>query len=146
MEREDRDFVNSLPAHSMRSRLEPHLEFIRELRRKRIPYRQIALILQDRFQLHASISVIHDFLRIRRSQPKPDAFVAPAQPSPSPVPFFSDPEERTIGSPPRSPGDVAAQIAALKARAANLHSTPSRKPVFEYTPGKPLTLLPDRKD
>jgi len=39
------DFLKKIPEHPMRSRLEPHRDLIRELRRKRYPYRKIVTIL-----------------------------------------------------------------------------------------------------
>jgi hypothetical protein len=62
----DPDFdriLDGLPEKRSRSRLEPYGALIKELLRRNRTYREIAFVLQDRFQFHASISTIHDFVR-----------------------------------------------------------------------------------
>ena len=58
----DRILAN-LPEKRSRSRLEPYGALIKELLRRNRTYREIASVLLERFQLHASISTIHDFVR-----------------------------------------------------------------------------------
>ena len=55
--------LDSLPEKRSSSRLEPYGDLIRELLRRHRTYREIAFVLFDRFQLHASISTIHDFVQ-----------------------------------------------------------------------------------
>ncbi len=47
MNKQTQDFLNQAPDHPMHSQLEPYCDLIRELRRKRYPYRKIAVILSD---------------------------------------------------------------------------------------------------
>jgi len=55
--------LDNLPEKRSRSRLEPYAVLIRELLRRHRTYREIASVLLERFQLHTSISTIHDFVR-----------------------------------------------------------------------------------
>jgi hypothetical protein len=58
----DRILAN-LPEKRSRSRLEPYGSLIKELLRRKRTYREIASVLLEGFQLHVSISTIHDFVR-----------------------------------------------------------------------------------
>ena len=62
------DILDSVPEKRSRSRLEPYGRLIHGLLRRSRSYREIARILRERFHLHASISTIHDFVRIRAGQ------------------------------------------------------------------------------
>ena len=131
----------------MRSRLEPHLELIRALRRKRFPYRKIASILKEHYQLETSKSAIHDFLKVRRNQSQAASEpVALAPPPQSHV--LSDPSEgSTIGTVPSShaaqsanQADVYARMEELKRR-KRVPPPPPPKPRFHYEEGEPLRLI-----
>ena len=129
----------------MRSRLEPYYELIRALRRKRFPYRKIAAILQERYQLETSKSAVHDFLKVRRnhSQAVPEAVAPPLPPSPSRL--LTDPDGgATIGtvhsSQPSKKADVYARMEELKRR-KRVPPPPPPKPRFHYEEGEPLRLI-----
>ena len=145
MDRPTQDFVNSLGDHPMRSRLEPYHELIRALRRKRFPYRKIASILQERYQLETSKSAIHDFLRVRRnhSQADPEAVAPPPPPQTARGPSDAA-EGATIGSvhspQPGSQTDVYARMEELKQR-KRVPRPPPPKPRFHYEEGEPLRLI-----
>jgi len=151
MDRLTQDFVNSLGNHPMRSRLEPYDELIRALRRKRFPYRKIASILKERYQLETSKSAIHDFLRVRRkhSQVFPEA-IAPPPPSETARVFSDTAEGSTIGSvhspQPGNQAHVYARMEELKRR-KRVPPPPPPKPRFHYEEGEPLRLIdPNKKD
>ena len=55
--------LDSLPRKAVAFPPRPHGDLIRELLRRHRTYREIAFVLFDRFQLHASISTIHDFVQ-----------------------------------------------------------------------------------
>ena len=60
-----KDILDTLPAKSPRSRLEPYREFIQELRRRGRTYRDIASLLLEKCQVQVSASGVHDFVRTR---------------------------------------------------------------------------------
>ena len=68
-----KDILDSLPEKSPRSRLDPYLELIEELRRRGRTFREIAHILAERCYLETAASTIHDFIRTRsqRAQRSP---------------------------------------------------------------------------
>ena len=154
MDRLTQDFVNSLGDYPMRSRLEPYQELIRALRRKRFPYRKIAAILKERYQLEISKSAIHDFLKVRRKRsPAVPEAIAPAS-RPQTARVFSDAAEgATIGTVPSShssqtsnQADVYARMEELKRR-KRVPPPPPPKRRFHYEEGEPLRLIdPNKKD
>jgi hypothetical protein len=154
MDQRTEDFLRNAPDHPMRSRLEPHRELIRELRRKRYPYRKIATILRERFDLQTSKSALHDFVKVRARNSDPQRnqlTLPPLTPSPSPPvapqgrPFADPPEAATLGpssSSPPSQTDVYAHFEELKRR-KHTPPSPQPKPRFHYEEGEPLRLVSD---
>jgi hypothetical protein len=131
------ELLNNSPEQPTRSKLEPYRELIRELRRRRYTYRKIAALLQDSLGVKTSKSTINDFV-IARSKPHRLPFQIPKEPS-SPDASPETSANQTTNS------DVYARIEALKKKARE--RKPERKPLFEYTEGTPLTLIPPtRKD
>jgi hypothetical protein len=136
----DPDFdriLDDLPEKRSRSRLEPYRVLIKELLRRNRTYREIARILHDRFQIHASISTIHDFVRSwmvvgkkvagtriesaqQRSRKGPTN-ISPKMPK-AKVPITSD--------------EVQKRIAALKSRPIPAVETK----LFHYDPEQPLQI------
>jgi hypothetical protein len=51
-----------LPPKSPRSKLEPHRELIRELRRKGRTYREVAKLFRERLGLQVAPSTLHSFV------------------------------------------------------------------------------------
>ncbi len=135
----DPDFdriLDSLPEKRSRSRLQPYGALIRELLRRNRTYREIASVLLDRFQIHTSISTIHDFVRRwtisgrtkteKAQKPKkdPTRISAKTQVANAEVPVSSD--------------EVQRRIAALKSRPIPAAETK----IFHYDPDQPLQILP----
>src|SRR5271165_384986 len=88
MDAQQQKLLDSLPSKGPASRLEPHLELIRELRKRGRSYREIAQLLADNFNVHAAHNTIHDFVRVR-SKP------GPRQPKPElPVPATNAPKRK----------------------------------------------------
>lgn len=73
-------FLAEADARPARSKLEPCAKLIRELRQRRWPYRKIAAALAERFDVRASPSTIHDFVRVRAHQPHAKKPEAPTKP------------------------------------------------------------------
>jgi len=65
MEQNIRRLLEELPSKPFRSKLEPHRELIRELRRKRRTYQEIAGFFGSHLQLHVAPSPLHNFLKLR---------------------------------------------------------------------------------
>jgi hypothetical protein len=59
------NILESLPSKPPRSKLEPHREFIRELRRRGRTYREVARIFQERLGLSVAPSTLHYFIKVR---------------------------------------------------------------------------------
>jgi IS30 family transposase len=132
MDQKIRQLLNQLSPKPSRSKLEPHLDIIRELRQKRLTYEEIAQFLAENLNLTVAPSTIYAFMHVRARRCQQSAAAAPPTNDQNP--------------PPARPNDVAAHIQAVKKRVAlSLQSQPE-KPRFEYVEGQPLTLLPDRKD
>lgn len=137
----------NLPEKRSRSRLEPHGALIKELLRRNRTYREIASVLLERFQLHASISTIHDFVR-RWSAPtrKPGrARMAAAQQNSGKdqINDLASIKMPKIES-PMMEDDARKRIAALKSRPLPVAKTK----IFHYDPEQPLQIsspLPEKK-
>src|SRR5208337_1139765 len=62
--------LDSIAQKSPRSRLETHRELIRQLRRKGCTYRDFVRIPRERIGLHAAVSTIHSFVKVRAKHRK----------------------------------------------------------------------------
>ena len=65
-----KEVLKGMKPRTGRSRLEPYGEFIDELRRLGLPYRDIASLLTEKYQLHVTKSTLHDFVRVRLRRQK----------------------------------------------------------------------------
>ena len=120
-----RDLVAAVPASPPRSKLEPYYEVIRELRRKRCTYRQVAQFFTERLRIQVAPSTIHAFVAVRAKRGCKSAYELP----PSEISETAAPIAETSQDPD--------PIAVLKQR--RLASTPE-PPRFEYAEDKPLEL------
>ena len=142
MDQQAQDFLKNAPAHPMRSQLEPYRDLIRELRRRRYPYRKIAIILRDRFALKISKSAVHDFIKVRSRHPNQPRYELKATQTPSEsisCPVNTQPTDNSRTA-------IYGRIEALKQKARQAE-TPDPKPKFHYD-GEPLRLIDstDRKE
>jgi hypothetical protein len=62
--------LDSLPPKPSRSKLEPHREFIRELRRRGRSYQEIAQILRDHCGVTVAVHSVYNFVRVREKTEK----------------------------------------------------------------------------
>ncbi|MDQ2840124.1 MAG: hypothetical protein M3Y72_03615 [Acidobacteriota bacterium] len=63
--------LDQIPERPPRSKLEPHADVIRELRRKRRTYQEIAAFFKEHLQVSVAPSTIHEFVKVRaRRVPK----------------------------------------------------------------------------
>jgi hypothetical protein len=134
------DILNCVPAKPGRSRLEPYGEFIDELRRRGLTYRDIAGVLAEKCQFQVSKSAINDFVRVRSRRKRNTArrnaidamIAAPIVPKSTTVACAQEPSE----------DEVRQRIAAFKARKPV--TTPSRD-TFHFDPSEPLRLITREK-
>lgn len=111
--------LESLPEKSYRSKLEPHRELIRELRRKGRTYRDLARIFQERLGLHVAPSTLHSFVKVRAKHRKRTQFELPP-------PEFTATES-----------SIPDRLAALKAKPTAREAKRTR---FVFRENEPLTL------
>jgi len=112
----------SLPPKPPRSKLEPHRELIRELRRSGRTYREVSRLFADRLGLQVAPSTLHSFVKVRARHRKQVQFELPAVEGPG------------IQSP------ASARLAAFKAKSTVQESRRSR---FVFRENEPLTLSAD---
>ena len=111
--------LESLPEKQHRSKLEPHRELIRELRRKGRTYRDLAQIFHERLELHVAPSTLHSFVKVRAKHRKRTQFELPPL------------ESATTELP------VPDRLAALKAKPTVREAKRAR---FDFRENEPLTL------
>ena len=111
--------LESLPEKLHRSKLEPHRELIRELRRKGRTYRDLAQIFHERLELHVAPSTLHSFVKVRAKHRKRTQFELP--PLESIATEFPVPD----------------RLAALKAKPTAREAKRTR---FDFRENEPLTL------
>ena len=117
--------LDSIPQKSPRSKLETHRELIRQLRRKGCTYRDIVRILHKRVGLDVVVSTIHSFVKVRAKHKKQAQYELP--------PLESEPKSVQV-----SPTEVAARIAALKAKPVEQKPKPKH---FHFEESEPLKLV-----
>ncbi len=79
-----RSLVNALPDRSP-SKLEPHAALIRELRKKRRTYTEIAAFLQEHLQLSVAPSTLHYFIKSRAKKARQERLSEAQEPEPVPA-------------------------------------------------------------
>jgi hypothetical protein len=110
--------LESLPQKPPRSKLEPHRELIRELRRKGRTYREVAKLFNERLGLYVAPSTLHSFVKVRAKHNKHTQFELP-------------PSEPEAGFDP---------VAALRTKPLTSKPKPTR---FVFRENEPLTLTSD---
>jgi hypothetical protein len=111
---------SDLPSKPPRSKLEPHRDLIRELRRKGQTYRDVARLFRERLGLYVAPSTLHSFVKVRAKHRKRSQFELP------PV------ELTTAGAP-----TVVDRVFALKSKPVVRNAKPAR---FVFRENEPLTL------
>lgn len=135
MDEKLRQLIEEMPERPPRSKLEPHAEVIRALRRKHRTYQEIAAFLREHLQLAVAPSTIHEFVKTRARQARKPAaeteqWISADGPQPAPA-----------GSPSSSDDEIRERIRAAKQRSASAR-TPGAEKVFHYDENEPLRLLP----
>ena len=120
MEPELRTILEYSPQKPPRSKLEPHRELIRELRRKGRTYREVARLFHDRLGLHVALSTLHSFVKVRAKHRKRTQFELPP-----------------VGQAAAAVSPALDPVAALKAKPAVREAKRTR---FVFRENEPLTL------
>jgi hypothetical protein len=131
-----RALLDQMPEKPPRSKLEPHLEVIRELRRKGRTYQEIAQFFAEHLNLTVAASTIHAFVQVRarRRQRRPQVELPPAT-----APGIETAQKAADGVAAGAEADVRESIEALKRRRP---PGKPQKPRFEYNESEPLELVP----
>jgi hypothetical protein len=121
--------LDQMPERPPRSKLEPHTEVIRQLRRKGRTYKEIAFFFALHLNIKVAPSTIHAFVRVRarRGERRPVEFSAGSQPTPF----------QSHASSAGSDVEIRKRIEELKRR------KPLKEPEtprFEYDENEPLVL------
>jgi IS30 family transposase len=135
MDEKLRTLLDQIPEKPPRSKLEPHLEVIRELRRKGRTYQEIAQFFREHLNVRVASSTIHAFVQVRarRRQRRPQIELPPpTMPERETAPAANSSATSEID------GDVMERIAALKRRRP---PEKPEKPRFEYDESEPLQRL-----
>jgi hypothetical protein len=140
MDEKLRQLLDQMPERPTRSKLEPHAEVIRELRKKRRTYQEIAAFFKQHLQLSVAPSTLHDFVKTRARQARNRTPTAIELPAPEPKEVHNEQAAAVL---PPSTVAVRKQIQAVKNRSI---SSPKERPRFEFDPQQPLTLNPKAKD
>jgi len=137
--------LDNLPEDGPRlSRLEPFKPFILRWRRQGRSYRKILRILRAECHLKVAYGTLHEFVKLRSRPRKP-------QPNLESEPATVQPAESSSGAvstdarkPRMSMEERIAQADALRAQFAKpvLPAKPKdTRPLFDYDPDRPLTLI-----
>jgi hypothetical protein len=134
-----RALLDQIPEKSPRSKLEPHVDVIRELRRKGRTYQEIAEFFGKHLNVTVAASTIHAFVQVRarRRQHRPQVELPPAT-----TPGIETATAADSGIAAGAETEVRDRIEALKRRQPP-GKTP--KPRFEYNENEPLQRIPGSK-
>lgn len=109
------EILKSLPEKPPRSKLEPHLELIRQLRRRGRTYREVARLFREQLGLSVAPSTLHSFVKVRAKHRKRTQFELPSS----------------------EPADQHDSIAVLRAKPPDSTRKPAR---FVFRENEPLTF------
>jgi hypothetical protein len=133
-----RALIDQIPEKPPRSKLEPHLEVIRELRRKGRTYQEIAQFFGEHLNITVAASTIHAFVQVRARRRKQRLQVELPPPAGEPTGTAPAPNDGLVEG--AEADDVRERIEALKRRRPTPEKAP--KPKFEYNESEPLHLAP----
>lgn len=137
-----RQLLDAVPTRSP-SKLEPHAAVIRELRKKRRTYSEIAQFLEQHLQLRVAPSTLHYFVKSRAKQAREQRASEQKLQEPAPASAPQEPLAPTEPVPEEaSTGDaIRDRIRALKNKPVSTTVEPAR---FEFNPDQPLILQPKK--
>lgn len=146
MDEKLRHLLDQLPERAPRSKLEPHREVIRELRKKRRTYAEIAAFFREHLQLSVAPSTIHEFVKTRARQARQEREDSPQLPARLPAPSVASsalPSPATPALPLPSSDERRERIRLLREQLA---PPKPEGPRFQFDPEEPLTSPFPKKD
>ena len=146
MDEKLRHLLDQLPERAPRSKLEPHREVIRELRKKRRTYAEIAAFFREHLQLSVAPSTIHEFVKTRARQARQEQEDSPQLPARLPAPSVASsalPSPATPALRLPSSDERRERIRLLREQPA---PTKPEGPRFQFDPEEPLTSPFPKKD
>jgi hypothetical protein len=132
-----RTLLDGMPEKPPRSKLEPHMDVIRQLRRKGRTYQEIAGFFAENLGIPVAASTIHAFIKVRarQRQRRPPIELPPAT-----VPEIGT--APAAGAVPSAQPSVRDRIEAVKQRRL---PEKEHKQRFEYNEEEPLRLVPKQE-
>jgi hypothetical protein len=132
-----RALIDQIPEKPPRSKLEPHMDVIRELRRKGRTYQEIAEFFGEHLNVTVAASTIHAFVQVRarRRKQRPQIELPP----PATEPNETAPGASNEVEAGRSDAEVRERMEAIKRRRPP-EKAPKAK--FEYNESEPLQVVP----
>ena len=127
-----REILDSLPAATPRSSLEPYKELIQELRRLKRPYREIAHVLSEKCGVRVSHSTLHEFTQRHLSTSRTSA-----EDCAEPRVANKTASQRRSESSPAKRDEVRERIEALKREPVSNSNQPK---TFQFDDTEPLRL------
>lgn len=140
-----RKLLDNIPERPPRSKLEPHAEVIRELRRKRRTYQEIAAFFREHLAVSVAPSTLHDFVKTRARKTRNRGSETPAGAGFRP-PEFQAGNPVDIAPVPASPPirpDLHEQIRTVREQPAAMSQ--EQNP-FQFDVHEPFTLHPKPRE
>ncbi len=94
-----RKLLDTIPERQPRSKLEPHIDVIRELRRKRRSYQEISVFFKEHLHLPVAPSTLYEFVKSRARQTKKTMVELPDVTASRPAEFQAQPPTETAPLP-----------------------------------------------
>jgi hypothetical protein len=144
MDSKIRQLIDQIPSKPFRSKLQPHLDLIRELRQKRQTYKEISRFLIEHLNLTVAPSTIYAFMHARSRRAHFQTQAAPG----------TSAQQPHLGRQPLTPNPPSPTPppASLQPAQASTQTAVGPRKRFHYDPEEGLTLsdealhLKPRKD
>jgi hypothetical protein len=136
-----RKLLDDIPERPPRSKLEPHAEVIRELRKKRRTYQEIAAFFKEHLQVPVAPSTLHAFVKTRARQARNRTMEAVGTTASRPPEFQAGHPLETAPVPasPLGRPDIRESIPAVWEQPS---ATPKEQPLFQFDAQEPFLLNP----
>ena len=136
-----RKLLDSIPERQPRSKLEPHIDVIRELRRKRRSYQEISVFFKEHLKIPVAPSTLYEFVKSRARPVKKTMVELPEVEASRPVEFQAGKPVETAPVPASQvsrPG-VAETRQTVREQPSAL---PKEPPGFEFEAAKNAKFTP----
>ncbi len=140
-----RKLLDNISERPPRSKLEPHAEVIRELRRKRRTYQEIAAFFREHLAVSVAPSTLHDFVKTRARQTRNRVREAPEVTGSRPPEFQAGKpaEIAPVPAPPATRSDLREENRTVREQRA---APPQEQNPFQFDVHEPFTLHPKPRE